>query len=445
MKIAVLYHRSDFDGLLSREVCRHTLSVANQVHFYGYDYGDPTPTPFLLGTLDPVYEGLEGGGRRIPSVDDWAQYEDIYIVDLSVDSLMSRPELREKIVWIDHHKSAIDKWDLCGNDESVRPFKGLRLDGVAACRLCWQYFNTVGAGSSMILDLYRDRKVEEPLLLTLAGEYDIWNLTDPRALPLQFGLRTLSDEQLREFAKNQFDHQFLTAGRVGAFGNALELEAFGALEDLIKTGITIKAYCDKQNREYATDHARTLEWEGLKFCALNIGQRGNSKLLDGGLKPEHQACFAWRYTGDAVMVSLYHVPGHEDIDLSAIAKRYGGGGHRGACGFRITLQHLALILGSVETAKDGSKTLFTAAEHKEAVAAEWKKAFGSMASWLQSEGERLMSGKSPGEQILGKQAIAYAEVPAKIMKLLNKEASMERVVSEPLTVDLGVGRPILPQ
>lgn len=33
-------------------------------------------------------------------------------------------------------------------------------------------------------------------------------------------------------------------------------------------------------------------------------------------------------------VSLYHADGKEQHDLSLIAVKYGGGGHRGACGFR---------------------------------------------------------------------------------------------------------------
>jgi len=46
------------------------------------------------------------------------------------------------------------------------------------------------------------------------------------------------------------------------------------------------------------------------------------------------------------MVSLYHIDGHTHHDLSKIAVKYGGGGHRGACGFRISLAQLNDILTS---------------------------------------------------------------------------------------------------
>jgi nanoRNase/pAp phosphatase (c-di-AMP/oligoRNAs hydrolase) len=41
--------------------------------------------------------------------------------------------------------------------------------------------------------------------------------------------------------------------------------------------------------------------------------------------------------GMTVNVSMYHDAHSQLIDLSKIAKDYGGGGHPGACGFRIPL------------------------------------------------------------------------------------------------------------
>jgi len=53
-----------------------------------------------------------------------------------------------------------------------------------------------------------------------------------------------------------------------------------------------------------------------------------------GLTPEHDACFGFNWTGKEWNVSLYHAPGKEHHDLSLIAVKHGGGGHRGACGFK---------------------------------------------------------------------------------------------------------------
>lgn len=336
MNIAIIYHDADFDGKLSNEVCRyhlHRLHPEAAIHSYGWDYGRPVPLPEVPAEQNASVKQLL----------EWRFWDAIYIVDLSVDELMSRVDLRDKIVWIDHHKSAIEKWDKgeavdgeCHPDNPVATraqFRGTRIDGVAACRLCWQWFvrrNRVGVTYTRPVTKqdFADRLVEEPELIRLAGEYDVWDHRDPDAKALQFGLRALS----------WFDFERLVANQFSGEPTGIKLD------EVIAQGRAIKFYCDKQNDEYSATYARTLEWEGLTFCALNIGQRGNSDLLRGGLKPEHQACFAWRHTGDNVMVSLYHAPGHEHLDLSEIAKKYGGGGHKGACGFRLSLKQLAEIL-----------------------------------------------------------------------------------------------------
>lgn len=325
MNIAIIYHDADFDGKLSKEACRYWLKKLNpeaQIHSYGWDYGRKVPVP---------HGAAEG-------VDDFASYDSIYIVDLSVDELMARPELRDKIVWIDHHKSAIEKWDR-RSDHSPGPgqFTGYRIDGVAACRLCWQWFFTEGLKGDAPLackEAFINRTVSEPKLIRLAGEYDIWDHRDPDAKALQYGLRCCNESELENLVRMQFD------------GSA---DCDGWLMNVIEGGRMVKSYCDRQNDEYSSAYSQTIQWEGLTFCALNIGQRGNSDLLRGGIKPEHQACFAWRWTGEVVLVSLYHIDGHTDLDLSIIATKYGGGGHRGACGFRISLHQLDGIVGKQQT------------------------------------------------------------------------------------------------
>jgi len=336
--IAIIYHNADMDGRLSNGVCRFYLEhnyPEAAIHSYGWDYGRPLPV------LIPLCYVLD----ERPSKVYWSDYDAIYIVDLSVDELMARPELRSKVVWIDHHKSAIEKWDGIYDDHgipNVSKFNGFRIDGVAACRLCLQWFtvihlnNTEGGDVKFTLPNkqdFIDRKVFEPELIRLAGEYDCWDHRDPDAKALQFGLRALGDREISKLVRSQFNG--------GCGGEIL-------LEQAIQTGRSIKSYCDKQNAEYAAAHCHTIKFHGLTMCALNIGQRGSSDLFNGGIKPEHQALFAWRHTGDGetpIYVSLYHAPDHEGIDLSKIASRWGGGGHKGACGFRIRLPALDGILG----------------------------------------------------------------------------------------------------
>jgi len=317
MKTTVIYHSADYDGLFCREIARKFLPDAELI---GWDYGDETM---------PVPEGR------------------IYILDLSPDCMFTKgaePDqevwtgLFNRIVWIDHHKSAIEKWGSTGSHDRI---PGYRIDGVAACRLAWFYFTawerfltqTTQPDLVWFHDNYPwatksdfiDRKLLEPLAVRLAGEYDIWDKRDPRAELFQHGLRsralndTIWELLLVPFQEPDQDGK-KDAGTI-------------MVEALLEAGEALQYARTRENESVIKANGFTIEWEGLKFLACNHA-RFNSHLFTAGLKPEHDACFGFKWTGKDWSVSLYHAPGKEHHDLSLIAVKHGGGGHRGACGFR---------------------------------------------------------------------------------------------------------------
>ena len=331
MNIAIIYHSADWDGKLSNEVCRFHLAKQYPnaiISSIGWDYGQPVPVP--PNRCDPLFGG--------PPTSDWSTYDQIYMVDLCIDALMEDKKIQKKLIWIDHHASAIEKWGTPmpfdgehhpDNPVGTRPLlRGFRIDGVAACRLCWQWF-TYDSNEPLTKALFVDRKLTEPELIRLAGEYDVWDHRDERALPLQFGLTALGLKDREALIRYQF--------------NADE-ESASDLVRIINTGRHIKDYIDKRNAEHALANAVTVKFAGLTCCCLNIGQPGNSQLFTAALKDEHQACLAWRHTGKAVSVSLYGIPGKSTDGILEIAQSFGGGGHKGACGFRITMEEMAKIL-----------------------------------------------------------------------------------------------------
>jgi oligoribonuclease NrnB/cAMP/cGMP phosphodiesterase (DHH superfamily) len=314
----VIYHSADYDGILSGLATKFWLNRSSVgdpqtfVQMVGWDYGKPVPEKDDDGILL-----------------DYGSATEIYIVDLSVDELMSRPELRDKIVWIDHHKSAIEKWDekFDAADPLDRPFRGLRIDGVAACRLCWQF----GLTNFFALDKmarkqhYVDRLVEEPLLIRLAGEYDIWDKRDPRADILQLGLRALN--------KDQFDRLVWMS-----FTNPLNDKA---LDHPLSLGNTIQSYVDQSNKSMMKN-SHVIKWCDLIFLVCN-GAKGSLSFKSHVTK-DHDALMAWTFNGKEATVSLYGVEHRPDVDLSVIATAMGGGGHKQACGFRLPLEDLSNIL-----------------------------------------------------------------------------------------------------
>ncbi len=301
--IKVFYHRADADGWFCREIAKRnfdSLMPKEPVGYIGWHYGDPVP---------PV-----------------SRNDELYMLDISIDELMGHPNL----VWIDHHKSAIEQYSLT--------LRGVRIDGVAACRLAWQWF--FGEFSAKLTkENFINREVDEPYAVRLAGEYDIWDHRDPAGKAFQFGLRSrdLTPADWNRLLDNNV-HPILRGTGMDQTESELLTSA------LCQTGWILLSNAEKENALHIKNNGFELQFEGLRFLACNSSRLG-SAIFDSAVKPEHEALFVFRFDGKFFQCSMYHVPHRTDIDLSLIAKKYGGGGHRGACGFRMKYLAFAQIIG----------------------------------------------------------------------------------------------------
>lgn len=280
----IIYHRADYDGQMSAAICWHWLiDGRGEVDLLGWDYGDPLP--------------------------DISDRSVVFMVDISNDLLV--PANKDKIIWIDHHRTAIEKY---GN-----AWNGVRIEGVAACRLCWQWFQSgLRKERFPAKQHFIDRTVQEPMAVRMLGEYDVWDKRDHYATILQYGLRA-NKVQHQELA------QYLTEYRAGNGDDTQHLTTW------MHHGEIAYAYAITVD-EAAMERAYEIMWEGLRFLVLNTAL-GNSHTFLSRANRTHDALLMWRWDGHRCKVSLYHAPGKEHHDLSVIAKKFGGGGHPGACGF----------------------------------------------------------------------------------------------------------------
>ena len=237
-KTTVIHHSADFDGIFCREIARKFLPDAELI---GWDYGDPLiPFPsegtvYVLDLSPECFAPLEVAAR------DWP-----------------------RLIWIDHHKSAIEKFGAA--------IPGYRIDGVAACRLAWQWFLAKGhtdEGRDAIAWDWRvlpfpqdfiDRKVSEPLAVRLAGEYDIWDKRDPRAETFQFGLRAQDLACLWELLLVP-EQESNGQKDVGSF----------AVDGLLETGASLQRY-QREVDAGVVKRAFEVKFEGLTFLALNTAR-----------------------------------------------------------------------------------------------------------------------------------------------------------------------------
>lgn len=280
----VIYHSADYDGIFCREIARKFLPHANLI---GWNFGD----------------------AKIPLPPEGQ----VYILDLSPDCLADSLDL-SRVTWIDHHKTSIEKWDA--------GIPGYRIDGVAACRLAWQWFS-VGyylINHEVTRNLphheeFTERVVSEPYAVQLAGEYDIWDKRNPDAELLQYGLR-------------------VTEPTEAEWNTLLSYNGVPLLERMLEQGRIAQSYQQKVDADLVLHRSYRMQWEGLNFIVLNTG-RFNSLTFAALDVPDtgHDALLGYMFNGKVWTVSLYHAKHRMDLDLSEIAKKHGGGGHRGACGF----------------------------------------------------------------------------------------------------------------
>ena len=293
----VIYHSGDFDGIFCREIAKKFLGDKD-VQYIGWDFGDPLPE----------LSSMRG--------------HTIYVLDLNPGDVLVGKACKPmdvrwsdiNLIWIDHHKSAIES--------HPKDIPGYRVDGVAACRLTWAWFQSCEqAGRDAAYDLptkeqFIDRKVSEPLAVRLAGEYDVWDKRDPDAETFQYGIRSV---KLSEDLWN------------GLLSTDKESEC--SITSILTAGRYSKEYSktvDAGNMKSSF----LAKWEGLTFLCLN--GRGNSLTFASRDIPEtgHDALLMFFLNANRQwIVSLYHAKHRIDLDLSEIAVRYGGGGHKGACGF----------------------------------------------------------------------------------------------------------------
>lgn len=266
------YHSADLDGKASAAIVKLAYP---DTELYGIDHGQSFP-----------WDKIQG--RKV------------WMVDFSLQSFQDMIRLQKEakeLTWIDHHKTAIDNMKKSG----VK-FQGIQRNGIGACALVWEY-------------IYPNEKV--PYAIQLLAEYDVWNHTNPDTLPFQYGFGLYGDVRLDDsnFWKDVVD----------------EYDSQSKVIHTIGIGKQILNYLRLQNKQIAKTLCFDLDFEGLHFLAANYGPC-NAQVFDSLWDEDnYDGILVFSFRKDHWRVSLYTVK--ENVDLSTIAKKYGGGGHAGACGF----------------------------------------------------------------------------------------------------------------
>ena len=239
--------------------------------------------------------------------------EQIYIVDYSIspDEMRELLKITTDITWIDHHKTAIEKYN--GFEYDIR---GLRYDGIAACMLTYCYLKHMtrcGFGDIKPFDISMTK--DAPMFTKLIADWDVWKFDygdDTRKFITAFNSYDFHPES------KEWDKFFYTG-----FCNDPTFET-----ELLEEGAAMIKYRDGWAKSYLERFGFEVEFEGLKCFAVNLSNC-NSEYFKSLPEGKYDAFMPFAFNGEKWTVSMYSTT----HDISGICKKHGGGGHTKAAGF----------------------------------------------------------------------------------------------------------------
>lgn len=293
IKVLVVYHRVDFDGLASYCNARlHFEHLGAKVEGFGYNYFDAVEMP------------------------DWSKYDKIVLVDISlpIDVMKElHDKYFDKVIWIDHHITAIQN----SEEHGYSDLNGIRDTSAAACILSFKFF-------------FPEDHV--PYALCLLGANDIWDQKsydwEEEVQPFQLGLNNLVG----------MDADLLWHHWYDALCNA---------DELIDQGKGIKSYIEAQQKSWVEKFAFEVEVDGhLKGIAMlcpMFSSRVFKSVIDG-----YDVCVVAERNNKlpgTFNVSMYME--NTDIDFSCgqyMKDHYEGGGHKGAAGGKLNIEQFNRLI-----------------------------------------------------------------------------------------------------
>lgn len=270
MTNTICFHHNDPDGRASAAIVRRTLG--KDVLLVESDY-DGIPIP---------WEKLE-------------QAERVIVVDFSFpkEDMLRLAEGRE-FIWIDHHKSAILEFEKIGKN-----WNGIRDVSEAACVLTWKHF-------------LPEHPV--PRAVVLIGDRDIWRW---------------AEEDTGAFNESLYNHDH-QADNDGLWVPLFEDDQ-ETLDQMIEEGAWLREISLRSVDRTMRARSFEVRFERYKTLAVNASGNGDIGNYGRGRGFEIVYCYVdeMRPGGLATNVTLFS----DKVDVSVIAKKFGGGGHAGAAGF----------------------------------------------------------------------------------------------------------------
>lgn len=318
MKPLVIYHANCADGFGAAFAA--WLRLGDSADYVACRYGEvTTPADFDM------------------KVSLAAKDNDVYILDFSfprevMDALFAAAK---RVVWLDHHKTAFEMWGAMGDfdrrgyvTEQCGAGTIILDNNRSGALIAWEYFCP---------------GTEVPKLIQHIDDYDRWQFRVDGTKEFSKALWSYAP-----WSFEQWKREFLTAD-MGKRG--LSFEQTARYSGLIKEGAAILRAHDQNVQSVVKGGARKCSvWKLVD--GVEIEYQFNLPGLAANCPPHltsdvghelavQSGTFGLCWTlNKTKMVANCSLRSNGDYDVSAVAKAFGGGGHRNASGMEIDIQVL---------------------------------------------------------------------------------------------------------
>jgi len=294
----ILYHSACPDGWCAAYICKMKYPEAAMM---GLNHGLPE------SELESLFSFCEG--------------KDVIMVDYSLRTRELNDRLKSvanSFRILDHHKTAQAVLD-------GAPYATFDMKRSGA-GLAWDYL--FGKDSPELADATDSVKEYRPWWVNYTEDQDLWNWALPHSQEINAYLmvqpRTLDDW----------------------FYNVLKLSA----EDARQKGIGVRQYIEYYTRSVIAEAQEGLWLPPIgsviyKTAVLNIPYAGVSEAGNALCKSGYPISLLWFERGDGIM--QFSLRGDGSVDVSAIAKTFGGGGHNNAAGFQLSIDEGRALVDAI--------------------------------------------------------------------------------------------------
>jgi oligoribonuclease NrnB/cAMP/cGMP phosphodiesterase (DHH superfamily) len=308
--VLVAYHADCIDGFTSAVICYEALKDK------GYKVS-MTPMRYNESSDRELLRMLTDHGNRT--------FDSLYIVDFSLSPDMLYKincHTFTKVIILDHHKTAFEKYMPEDYVVTADSFAHTRIHGASVyldnaksgAGMCWSYFHP---NSTM------------PMMVQYVQDHDLWRFS------------------LGEPTKWVNKYLMTQDKEIGHWLNLLHgMEEPAYLAVILENGRQLQEVHDQKVMDLSGNSAAVtlLGYNGLfQECDRDLTSDLGQALAN--ISGTFGLMFDWPDDAEDSGVT-FSLRSNGDFDVSAMAKQFGGGGHKNAAGFTVCLEEAIRILES---------------------------------------------------------------------------------------------------